>query len=211
MKRTKNPKIITIVAALALLTVNSLYAQYNPQTGRFHQRDPFGVNPGHAVFTNNGPKLVGNNGPNPGRASSKTPASIRASIDTIRINQINAANRYNHTALAKVNPSLQAQSTSNASATLTNTIIPQNPLTTITTSSGIDPARQYQDGMNLYQYCKSNPIIYLDPYGLACGTWWNDLVVPDDPVGGADFKDACQWHDDCYGCITNSKTSPKFL
>jgi len=51
-------------------------------------------------------------------------------------------------------------------AASTSTPYPHDPSITINTPSGIDPIRQYQDGMNTYQYVASNPTAYLDPYGL---------------------------------------------
>ena len=36
-----------------------------------------------------------------------------------------------------------------------------------------------EGGMNLYLYANANPIMYIDPKGLVCGSGWNDPFVPD--------------------------------
>ncbi len=38
---------------------------------------------------------------------------------------------------------------------------------------------RYGDGMNLYEYCRSGPAIYLDPYGntCTCPAWWGWRVM----------------------------------
>lgn len=44
----------------------------------------------------------------------------------------------------------------------------------------------YIDGMNLYNYCRSNPTTYIDPFGLYDDPWFNDPtgLPPEDPSGG---------------------------
>jgi len=42
---------------------------------------------------------------------------------------------------------------------------PANPVKNTQTQTA-DPQSQYADGMNLYQYVNSNPVNYVDPYGL---------------------------------------------
>jgi hypothetical protein len=41
--------------------------------------------------------------------------------------------------------------------------------------------RDYYDSMNLYEYCLSNPMNFIDPWGLACHIWvyFNDKNNPD--------------------------------
>jgi RHS repeat-associated protein len=54
--------------------------------------------------------------------------------------------------------------------------------------------------LNPYSYAGDNPPNLADPSGLACGTWWNDWLVPDDwPTYS--FGACCKEHDDCYGCL----------
>ena len=110
-------------------------AQYDPQTGRFLQRDPMGVQVGAVVWDQNGgaPRMTGLNGPT-------LPQPV------IKINQ-------NSSTIMR--PQIKQNIASNT-----------NPLTRITTPSGIHPAQQYNDGMNLYQYVGSNPTNRVDPYGL---------------------------------------------
>ena len=57
-----------------------------------------------------------------------------------------------------------------------------------------------EGGINLYVYVEGNPINLTDQMGLACGPGDWDIVIPDNWFGWYSFKDACQEHDDCYGC-----------
>ena len=43
----------------------------------------------------------------------------------------------------------------------------------------IVPQNQYADGMNLYQYCQSDPVNKIDPWGLECGVVVKRFVVRD--------------------------------
>ena len=60
--------------------------------------------------------------------------------------------------------------------------------------------------LNLYAFVGNNPMNTWDYLGLsengddegACGTGWNEDIVPDAP-GGYDFSSCCEEHDDCYG------------
>lgn len=61
-------------------------------------------------------------------------------------------------------------------------------------------------GTNTYAYSLSSPIRFQDPQGLACGTGWNDPIVPDSFAGGAvDFTGPCVNHDACYGTCGSSQ------
>ncbi|OGP66409.1 MAG: hypothetical protein A2W27_02835 [Deltaproteobacteria bacterium RBG_16_44_11] len=51
--------------------------------------------------------------------------------------------------------------------------------------------------LNHYAYAKNNPLKYIDPLGLACGSDWNEPIVPDD-WGLWDFTGPCEIHDYCY-------------
>ena len=55
-----------------------------------------------------------------------------------------------------------------------------------------------EGGINLFVYALNNPINWVDIKGLVCGSGWTDYIVTDDWIL-FNFKDACQWHDDCYG------------
>jgi RHS repeat-associated protein len=54
-------------------------------------------------------------------------------------------------------------------------------------------------GLNLYLYAGANPVNFVDPLGLYCGSGWNEYLVPDKPCG-YDFSNCCKKHDECYGC-----------
>ena len=67
-------------------------------------------------------------------------------------------------------------------------------------------------GMNLYLYANTNPIMYVDPKGLVCGSGWNDPIVPNN-YGKYDFTSAYRELDKCYGQCGKSWTecNVKFL
>jgi hypothetical protein len=50
-------------------------------------------------------------------------------------------------------------------------------------SGSIRPTLQYSDGMNLYEYSRSQPTISFDPYGLDCFVWLKCTLT------GSKFKD----------------------
>ncbi len=63
--------------------------------------------------------------------------------------------------------------------------------------------------INDYCFVSNNGLDYYDFLGLACGSGWNELLVPDSPQG-FDFSSACAAHDACYGCSgkKNGKDKP---
>jgi len=63
----------------------------------------------------------------------------------------------------------------------------------------------YVDGMNLYEYVRENPVNWVDPRGLACGSGeFQDLVFRDNFVF-FNFTKACEDHDRCYSNCENTK------
>lgn len=66
--------------------------------------------------------------------------------------------------------------------------------------------------LNPYIYALSNPLINIDPTGLACGTKDLDRYIPDS-FAGFDFTSACIIHDKCYeDCYrTKSECDNQFL
>ena len=127
MKLIKEFSIIA-VTVFFLLYVNIALCGYDPVMGRFQQQDPVGIGP-RVVFTSNGPKFVGLNGPVPPSAQIRNASHI---VSTTGIQIV--SNRYHQVV---------------------------NPINTVEVS-------QYSDGMNLYEYVKSNPLKHVDPFGLLC-------------------------------------------
>ncbi len=58
--------------------------------------------------------------------------------------------------------------------------------------------------LNPFVYTDNNPINFIDPKGLKCGSGWTDYIVPDS-YGNFNFTDACQAHDNCYNTCGVSK------
>ena len=63
---------------------------------------------------------------------------------------------------------------------------------------GEDPIRLWSGDINFYMYVKNKPLRFKDPSGLACGSGWNEPIVPDD-WGEWDYTTPCEHHDKCYG------------
>ncbi|MBI4691568.1 MAG: fibronectin type III domain-containing protein, partial [Nitrospirae bacterium] len=60
--------------------------------------------------------------------------------------------------------------------------------------------------LNPFIYTDSNPINFIDPKGLACGTPWLDFLIPDTWTTDIDFTQPCTNHDKCYGTCGKSKS-----
>jgi hypothetical protein len=144
MKRT-HLIAVTVGLAASMMLAQDAFARarmYNPNMGRFMQRDPLGI-----------------------RLAPALAASVQA------------------TAERNLSPSQFTQRDPKA-------------------------GRQYADGMNEYQYVRSNPVTRLDPsglvsfpvYGYYCGTGnkWPGTTPP--PPKDASDK-ACQDHDACYAAL----------
>ena len=67
------------------------------------------------------------------------------------------------------------------------------------TQSDIFDNISFFDDNNLLIYAQNNGIMEYDNIGLACGSTYSDILIPDKP-SGFDFTQPCIIHDDCYGC-----------
>ena len=74
----------------------------------------------------------------------------------------------------------------------------------ISTSDGVGLVAEIND----FSFAANDGVNFFDMLGLACGSSWNDPLVPDRPQG-FDFQPACSAHDACYGCSGKSAGKTK--
>ena len=70
-----------------------------------------------------------------------------------------------------------------------------------------------EGGINLFTYASNNPLKYIDPKGLSCGSKWTNWIVPDKHWGVYDFTEPCNINDKCYENLgrTQADCDKKFL
>ncbi len=81
----------------------------------------------------------------------------------------------------------------------------------------------YVDGPSLLLYSAANPLVLIDPVGLACGSGWNDPWIPEDlPISipghplpilvfYINVQSCCMAHDECYGQCRGKKLCDELL
>lgn len=152
MKRSQL-MLTTVVTTLVLVITSLVSAQYNPQLGRFHQRDPLGTGPRVEFSGTGAPYFVGTTGP---KAPDPAYTVIRP-----RVQRSSSPSR-----LVRVNETKPV-----------GRVVPGNSKSDSNNQSKRNLEIQYPDGLNLYEYVKSNPVNYGDPYGLVpCGITFNKDV-----------------------------------
>jgi RHS repeat-associated protein len=93
-----------------------------------------------------------------------------------------------------------------------------DPLLSVTNRTAISTCRQSSTHLpikepiklNPFVYADNNPINFIDPKGLKCGSGWTDHIVPDS-YGNFNFTNPCQAHDDCYDTCGASKPACDIL
>jgi len=142
---------------------------YIVDLARFSQRDKFGLVIGYITFDKNGNvNIIGNNDlyGSSDIASDITP-DIRVESNIARINQIFTHNLWRKNSCMDSSHIYDGVNANSSMSSMShNDCISFDLSATIDTFSGIDAIRLYQDGMNIYQYCEANPVLYIDPYGL---------------------------------------------
>lgn len=138
--------LLFISIACILLTPSPSSAEYNPTTGRFLQRDPLGTGPRVKFSGIESPFFVGTTGPRvPEPAYIVSRPIVQYSNSPSRLVRVNKTNPVGRTVPGKLMPVSNNQNKKNLEI-------------------------QYPDGLNLYEYCKSSSLSYVDPLGLtACG------------------------------------------
>jgi RHS repeat-associated protein len=67
-----------------------------------------------------------------------------------------------------------------------------------------DPIGFEGGDVNLYRYVGNDPVDWVDPSGLFCGSGISEIFIPDS-FGRYNFAKACEAHDNCYGECGSSK------
>ena len=63
-----------------------------------------------------------------------------------------------------------------------------------------DPIGIQRGTNHLFSYAGQDPINSMDALGLACGSGWKQIFIPDNWFGWYSFEGPCSSHDSCYGC-----------
>lgn len=137
---------LMVVLVVCVLMSNISFGMYDPQTGRFMQRDPIGTAP-RFIYTAQGPKII---------EPQISPTIIFTSMSTEETSKVlSQFNRENKLHMQGV---------------ILN--IPRKRILNAASINAFDKEfrslSQYIDGMNIYEYTKSNPLRYEDPFGLYC-------------------------------------------
>jgi RHS repeat-associated protein len=69
-----------------------------------------------------------------------------------------------------------------------------------------DPIDFAGGDMNLFGYVGGDPVNWVDPEGLFCGSGITEYFVPDSWWGKYDINNACEKHDSCYGTCGKKKS-----
>jgi hypothetical protein len=149
----RSTRLIAVLLALAAVSVftNEASAMLNAQLGRFMQRDP-GPNAGRSARTGVAGPATG------GGFAQRDPmpaGPTRIGAAGIAVGAVYAPQDRAPVGSARTRTSLPSHTTRQPGAPVGTSIHPSSVV-----------HNQYVDGMNLYQYVGSNPLIHVDPEGL---------------------------------------------
>jgi YD repeat-containing protein len=160
----------------ALEKMHYRHREYSPFMGRFYQHDPLSRGP-RIAHTSYGPQWVETNGPQiaPPQTGSPTPIAPNTYIpeSTGNSNMDHAIAVMGSVSQLNIPPQVAAQQQYASLKNRVQTVVisvhdAQSHLQVdrLTVQEQLNiPEDQYLDGMNLYQYVKSNPINYVDSFG----------------------------------------------